>query len=297
MTTTNGNGKRKKGQNPSAKDLKELSLADTQTEEQASANTVITENGQQEQSDNSVIPDANPSLPQTASDTQSNAEIPLQSVAPNTSEPLEQPSQPATDENPEDLLRAARNSSAGTSEASDQESTTDTTDDTVSTPPQEEQKGEIAPRSTSQVVGEATARAAQSLVKANQKAAQERLQTGLREGYEDAKDFRKGYQLGLLKGVTDAKQKDSTEFSQQLEKLRQHTDIEGGQDIDQILGKMGLSLETEQTGQENKEETPLDIFSRLVDSSMPTDDETLNILDLAAQPTPLDPTRRVSSPG
>ena len=44
MTTTNGNGKRKKGQSPPAKDLKELSLADTQTEEQAPANTVITEN-------------------------------------------------------------------------------------------------------------------------------------------------------------------------------------------------------------------------------------------------------------
>ena len=195
------------------------------------------------------------------------------------------------------MLRAARNSSATPSETPDEKSTPNTTDDTTNTPPQEEQKGEVAPRTTSSAVSSATARAAQSLVKANQQAAQERLQTGLREGYEDAKDFRKGYQLGLLKGVTDAKRTDSTEFSQQLEKLRTHTDIEGGQDIDQILAKMGLSLETEQPGQENQEETPLDIFSRLVDSSLPTDKETLNILDLAAQPTPLDPTRRVSSQG
>ena len=296
MTTTHSNGKRKRGQYQSAKDLKALSLADIQTDEQASADTVLTENGQQEQLDNSVIPDANPSLLQTASDTQSNAETPLQSIASDASQPLEQPEQTVTDENPEELLRAARNSSANTSETSDEESTPNTIEDT-STSPQEEQKGEIAPRTTSSAVSEATARAAQNLVKANQQAAQERLQTGLREGYEDAKDFRKGYQLGLLKGVTDAKRTDSTEFSQQLEKLRTHTDIEGGQDIDQILGKMGLSLETEQPGQENQEETPLDIFSRLVDSSLPTDKETLNILDLAAQPTPLDPTRRVSSQG
>ncbi|KAB8333589.1 hypothetical protein SD80_012390 [Scytonema tolypothrichoides VB-61278] len=294
--TTNGNGKRKKGQSPSAKDLGALSLADIPVEEPAAlADTNATENGQQKQPDNNVIADTPLEPHQAVSDIQPNEETPLENV-PDPSQPLEQPSQAITDENPEELLRAARNS-AGTSEASDQESTTDTTNDNVSTPPQKEQKGEIAPRSTSQVVGSATAKAAQNLVKANQKAAQERLQTGLREGYEDAKDFRKGYQLGLLKGVTDAKQKDSTEFSQQLEKLRQHTDIEGGQDIDQILGKMGLSLETEQTGQENKEETPLDIFSRLVDSSLPTDDETLNILDLAAQSTPLDPTRRASSPG
>ncbi|MBW4636202.1 MAG: hypothetical protein KME30_31285 [Iphinoe sp. HA4291-MV1] len=288
MTTTNGNGKRKKGQ--SAKDLQPLSLADMPAEEQAPSDTILTENGQQEQAQSSIIiPDATPESPSITPDTQPNAETPLQNVPSGASQSSEQ-----TDENPEELLRAARNGSDASAATAQEESTPDGTGDTASTLPEGEQKGEIAPRTTSQAINEATARAAQNLVQANQQAAQERLQTGLREGYEDAKDFRKGYQLGLLKGVTDAKQKDSTEFAQQLEKLRQHTDIEGGQEIDQILGKMGLSLETEQ---ENKEETPLDIFSRLVNPSMPTDDETLNILDLAAQSTPLDPTRRASSPG
>lgn len=298
MTTTNGNGKRKKGQ--SAKDLGLLSLADMSVEEHPLADTNLTENKHHEQPDHSVVADTATESHQSIRATQTDEETPLQNLLPDASQLLEQTEQTAADDNPEELLRAARNSSGNTTATAPEEFTRDGTGDTASTPPKGEQKGEIAPRTTSQAIREATAKAAQNLVQANQQAAQERLQGGLREGYLDAKDFRQGWQIGFMKGVTDAKQKDSAEFLGQLERLRQHTDIEGGQDIDHILEKMGLSVtsDRQQKGkQQTKEETPLDIFSRLVDPSMPTDDETLNILDLAAQPTPLDPTQRASSPG
>lgn len=80
-----------------------------------------------------------------------------------------------------------------------------------------------------------TAQQAQALVKADQKAAETRLQMGMKEGLKDAQDIEKGYQIGLLAGITKAKVKNTLELSEQLDLLRQHTDNQIGESLSETL--------------------------------------------------------------
>jgi hypothetical protein len=275
MSITNGKRKNGKGQTPLA--AKDLSLVDTIPQESPAT----------EQAES--ITDTNIGI---NADISTDAAVASSASDTNKTTPTPPPTEPAfTEENPEDLLRAAR--SASESADTHDTSSSPVTDDTAAT---EEQKGDIAPRTTSAAISEATAQVAQNLVQANQQAAQERLQGGLQEGYLDAKEFRQGWQIGFMRGVTEAKQKDSAEFLTQLGLLRQHTDVQTGQQIDELLGKMGISTSQQpQNGEQTQEETALDMFSRVVAPNLPTDNETLNILNLATPP--LDPTQQASSQG
>lgn len=84
----------------------------------------------------------------------------------------------------------------------------------------------------SQKIDEKTANQAKELVKADKVSKQARFKTGVREGIEDSKDIRKGYQLGLMTGLTQAKIEDTKQLSEQLKALRDYSDEQASEDLD-----------------------------------------------------------------
>lgn len=133
--------------------------------------------------------------------------------------------------------------------------------------------GTIA-KKASDTLASKTSQQAQELIKADKRSKQQRLETGIREGIEDAKDIRKGYQLGLLYGLTKSKERDSTELDEQLQKLRQHTDASMGDELQQALDKVLGNLDTEDAEDEEDSSDPLDLGKLFENNS---DEETLNL--------------------
>lgn len=134
-------------------------------------------------------------------------------------------------------------------------------------------EGAIA-KKASDTLASKTSQQAQELIKADKRSKQQRLETGIREGIEDAKDIRKGYQLGLLYGLTKSKERDSQELDEQLQKLRQHTDASMGDELQQALDKVLGNVETEDGEDEEDSSNSLDLGKLFENNS---DEETLNL--------------------
>ena len=106
---------------------------------------------------------------------------------------------------------------------------------TLKKPTRKSKKGSI--QKASDKVNEATANAAQQLVKADKAAKKVRIQSGIQQGEQDAKDIRQGYQIGLLKGLTKAKVEDTIELASQLGALQDFTNEETEIDLEEEEGE------------------------------------------------------------
>ncbi len=170
--------------------------------------------------------------------------------------------QQAAQPSPEEVLRAAKAASQKAQESEPEPSSSEAP-----------QSSGAIEKTVSSELQQATNDAAKELVDANSQALQERVQIGVREGLEDAKDIRKGYQLGLLKGLTQAKQTDTRELGEQLQALRSHTDTQAQSDVSESLTQLNKTVK-----KEDLEESPLELVNRLVKESAPTQNEGFRIL-------------------
>lgn len=85
-------------------------------------------------------------------------------------------------------------------------------------------KNESAIAPASEQVSGKLANQAQALVEADKQAKKARIQAGVREGLEQAKDIREGRQYGVLAGLTQATIEDTRGIIEQLKVLSQHSD-------------------------------------------------------------------------
>ncbi len=113
----------------------------------------------------------------------------------------------------------------------------------------------IAPKTATSEIGAALTQAALSLVEANKEAKQKRIETGILEGIEDAKDIRIGKQLGTLLSLAEADKLDVEELSQQMQNLRIHTDVETADVVTEALKGFGIDLNAIREGNEDPAET------------------------------------------
>ncbi len=134
----------------------------------------------------------------------SSCAIAQEQPASDSPDATESPATEDTQQCPEEVLRAAKAASQQAQQSEPSSSSSSA-----------EQSSRAIEKTVTSELQQATSEAAKELVDANSQALQERLQIGVREGLEDAKDIRKGYQLGLLKGLTQAKQTDTRELGEQ----------------------------------------------------------------------------------
>ncbi|WP_208344511.1 hypothetical protein, partial [Aetokthonos hydrillicola] len=106
------------------------------------------------------------------------------------------------------------------------------------------------------------------LITASTQAKQQRIETGILQGYEKAKDIRVGEQLGTLLALTQAETVDVTELTEQLEKLRSHTDAQTADVVSNALKKLGI----------NSEQAPPTSPLESTLSSLPDKDSSFKIL-------------------
>lgn len=99
-----------------------------------------------------------------------------------------------------------------------------------------QQKGDLAKGSDR--LDEKLSDAAQKLVEIDKKAQQVNVQSGLKEGISEVKEWRKAKQLGTLIAMGKARAEDAQEFANQLEKLRQYSDSQLGDEINAILEQL-----------------------------------------------------------
>jgi flagellar biosynthesis/type III secretory pathway protein FliH len=131
------------------------------------------------------------------------------------------------------------------------------------------QEQAIALKTASSELQQALGQAASDLITASTQAKQQRIETGILQGYEKAKDIRVGEQLGTLLALTQAETVDVTELTEQLEKLRAHTDAQTADVVSNAFKKLGIS-----TDQATTPTSPLE--STL--SSLPDKDSSFKIL-------------------
>lgn len=83
----------------------------------------------------------------------------------------------------------------------------------------------------SQALDTKLAETAQTLVEADKKQQQALLAMGYREAKSDAQVVQKGYQIGMMTGLTRLKAVNTQSLSEQLEMLREHTDAMNADDV------------------------------------------------------------------
>ena len=138
----------------------------------------------------------------------------------------------------------------------------------------------IAPKTATSEIGAALTQAALSLVEANKEAKQKRIETGILEGIEDAKDIRIGKQLGTLLSLAEADKLDVEELSQQMQNLRVHTDVETADVVTEALKGFGIDLNAIREGNEDPAETgkkkaPLE---SILSNNLPSKNSSFKIL-------------------
>ncbi len=283
MATTNGNGRRKR---TALNQLIENSKQAEENQSELRQNQVADsfESAQSLQQDTEAIAHPEEQPPGDSPDAQASQDEAsgLESNNGAIAHPVEQPTpvateSPATEDSQqeaqaaspsaEEVLRAAK---AASQKAQEQATESPSSEPSSSEAPQS--SGAIE-KTVSSELQQATSDAAKELVDANSQALQERVQIGVREGLEDAKDIRKGYQLGLLKGLTQAKQTDTRELGEQLQALRQHTDQKAQSEVEESLTQLNKTVKAE-----DLEESPLELVNRLVKESAPKQSENFRIL-------------------
>jgi hypothetical protein len=255
MTTTNG--KRKNGNGNSSAKTAEMPTQIAQSTEQLEGLLSKTENK----------PETTENKTET---TESKAEQTPETVK---EEPIqntqEQPSDaPQPQVSAEDILKQAKQQAKQAETKAERESqlqeTSEPTDETG------EQGGAIAPKTATSEMGLALGDAAKSLIENSQQAKQQRLETGIREGYEQAQDIRTGRQLGTLLALAESEHIDAVELDEQLEKLRQHTDAQTANVVSEAIKKLGI-------GNQKKEvKSPLE--STLSKGRLPSKGNSFKIL-------------------
>ena len=113
----------------------------------------------------------------------------------------------------------------------------------------------IAPQTATSEISAALTQAALNLVEANKEAKQKRIETGILEGLEDAKDIRIGKQLGTILSLTEADKVDAVELAEQLQNLRAHTDAETADVVTEALKGLGIDLNAIREGKQDPTET------------------------------------------
>ncbi len=113
----------------------------------------------------------------------------------------------------------------------------------------------IAPQTATSEISAALTQAALNLVEANKEAKQKRIETGIFEGLEDAKDIRIGKQLGTILSLTEADKVDAVELAEQLQNLRAHTDAETADVVTEALKGLGIDLNAIREGKQDPTET------------------------------------------
>lgn len=240
MTTTNNNGRRKNGKTTEFTPT-ELAQSAEQLEQ------LLTQE------------------PESHSDTVTTAsEQPLEATQTNL--PIE-PSQqtPETTQTPvsaEDLLRQAKQQTK-----QDISSETSTTGEAAV----ETEDTAIAPKTASSEMELALGQAAKDLIELSKQAKQQRLETGIREGFEKAKDIRVGEQLGTLLALAQSESIDASELSEQLEKLRAHTDAETANIVSEALKKLAINSSVSEV-----KKSPLE--STLFKGRLPSKNNSFKIL-------------------
>ncbi|GEM_PF-3510336 len=127
------------------------------------------------------------------------------------------------------------------------------------------QNTDLVPKTASSEVNAALTQAAQSLVELNQESKKKRIETGILEGIEDAKDIRLGKQLGTLLSLAEAERTDVEELAEQLDRLRSHTDTQTADVVTEAIKELGIDLNAIREGkpQETKEKKPSPLESTL----------------------------------
>ncbi len=162
----------------------------------------------------------------------------------------------------EDLLRQAKQQTKQevSSETSNSEEPAVETEDTA-----------IAPKTASSEMELALGQAAKDLIELSKQAKQQRLETGIREGFEKAKDIRVGEQLGTLLALAQSESIDASELDEQLEKLRAHTDAETANIVSEALKKLGINSSVAEV-----KKSPLE--STLFKGKLPSKNNSFKIL-------------------
>ncbi|MCD8486605.1 hypothetical protein QPK87_25220 [Kamptonema cortianum] len=99
--------------------------------------------------------------------------------------------------------------------------------------PKRQDESAIATRTSDQIAS-ATSQSAQDMVEVEQQAKKTRIAGGMTKGIKDAQDVRRGYQLGLMEGVTQGMAEDTAQFIQGIVGgLTEHA--EDTVDVDDLL--------------------------------------------------------------
>ncbi|MDF5717725.1 MAG: hypothetical protein PUP93_28625 [Rhizonema sp. NSF051] len=137
----------------------------------------------------------------------------------------------------------------------------------------------IAPKTASSEVNAALTQAAQNLVQLNQEAKKKRIETGILEGLEDAKDLRLGKQLGTLLSLAEAEKTDVEELAQQLNNLRSHTDAQTVDAVTEAIKGLGIDLEAIREGKlESTEEKKPSPLGSMLSTKLPSKSGSFKIL-------------------